>query len=699
MRTASLWVNSESVVVVETDAARKILHRSRLSSIAGLVNLSLLIVFILFPSALGAQEDPWLDSLKDAKGMKVGSRVPRFGDLERPERTAVPETPSVETGDTDARDQGRREATDTRSVDPKKEDTARLIREWITTARPPENAVEGNNVCYSNKGNVIGTVRGGVIESRHETGGIDPVYLWTNKKQLDSIDHCTMEQYVVARLKNESISRCAGRYGAVRNLKGMLLADAKAVVTRAGFEPIVAPGSPAKTAEQNGTIERQEPGPEIYLRKGQTLTLTVHSPYVPAGVVLPDFTGKRLGESRKWLEEQSLIVKVNPGAPAPVAEKSGTIEKQGPAPGTQVKEGDTVSLTVHSNYVSNDLLNVPDLRGLFYPDAKRKLEALGLSIVWRDGGLPNQRALADTFQKQEPSPGTKVSKGSTVFVWYYGEYTPTREDQVAAADCSRIQGSRAYWDNNLGKPQCGCFGGLTLNLAKTRCVTVDAHADELCARDLPGTVARGKMPDGKINCVCLEGYIWNASSNRCERQLSPQELCTRHHPGSIAQGTTVDGRVNCVCPQGSHWAAGKTHCVKLSPQEICAQHRPGSIYQGMLADGKINCVCPQGYRWAADNRSCVKQPVGPPITITPGSCNDQGMTLTYCLRNPPPYGGSTFICNDSSGRSWLQTEANMHLIQSLVRGQLNRQTGCHDGSSVVTPSRTFPGSLCKMPCR
>ncbi len=611
-----------------------------LSSISGLVTLSLLIVFIMLPSALGAQEDPWLDSLKDAKGMKVGSRVPRFGDLERPERTAVPETPGVEAGDTDARDQGRREATDPRSVDPKKEETALLIREWISTAKPPENAVEGNNVRYSNKGNVIGTVRGGVIESRHETGGIDPVYLWTNKRQLDSIDHCTMEEYVVARLKNESVSHCAGRYGAVRDLKDMRLADARAVVTGAGFGYSLSPGSPARTPEQEGTVEGQDPGPERFLKKGQTLTLTVRSPYLPPAVVLPDFTGKTLGESRKWLERNKLLPNVQPGSPAPTAEKSGTVEKQGPAPGIQVKAGDTVTLTVHAQYVDLrkvpdvvglnaqkaersiaatgltaviqpggapstreqsgtverqspnpgatitpgaevtlfvygafvDAIAVPDVGGLSYPDSRRKLEAAGLQAGRRDAGKPPEQRFADTVQRQEPAAGIRVSKGSSVLVWVYGQYVPTREEQVAASDCSRFPGSRAYWDDVSQKPACGCFDGLQWNPAKTQCVTADAHANELCAQQLPGSIAQGKTPDGKINCVCPQDYQWAAGKTHCV-QLSPQELCALHHPGSIPEGRTADGRVNCVCPQGFVWNAARTGCEKqLSPQDL----RPAS---------------------------------------------------------------------------------------------------------------------------
>ena len=521
-------------------------------------------------------------------------------------------------------------AIDPNANDPKDADVSRLIREWISTARPPENAVKGNNVRYSNKGNVVGKVRGGVIESRHETGGIDPVFLWTNKKKLDSVDHCTMEEYVVARLKKESIRSCAGRYGAVRDLKGLRLAEAKAAVAGAGFEYALAPGSPAKAPEQEGTVERQEPGPEQYLKKGRTVTLTVHSPFVPAAVVLPDFTGKPLGEARKWLEKNKLASALQPGSPAPTAGKSGTVEKQGPAPGSRVEAGETVTLTVHSDHVDlrtvpnlvglsagNAQKNiaaagltmvvqpggqpstreqagtverqrpdpgttippgaevtlivyapyvetrvVPDVRGLSYPDARARLEAAGFMIDRREGGKPAERRLADTAQRQEPAAGTKLSKGQAVPVWFYGPYTPTREEQVAATDCSGYPGSRASWDNSAGQPLCGCFDGLAWNLANTRCVTAEVRANELCARDLPGSVAQGKTPDGKINCVCPQGYTWDASQNACEKLIPPEELCTRNYPGSVPTGRDGSNKVICDCPQGYVWTADKKRCVQ-----------------------------------------------------------------------------------------------------------------------------------------
>jgi len=262
-------------------------------------------------------------------------------------------------------------------------------------------------------------------------------------------------------------------------------------------------------------------GAKWYL-KWKEASSCVQSKY-PRKVVLRDFRGEPLKKSKEWLEENRLTVKLNPGVPAPTENKSGTIQEQAPERGTQVKPGDTVTLTVHSKYVSLvSTVVVPDLTGLSYPDAKKKLEAMGLSIVWRDGGRPSLPALANTFQMQDPPAGTQVSKGETVYVWFYGAHTPTREERVAAADCSQYLKSRAYWDNNAGKPLCGCFDGLQWNLNATQCVTADVYAKEFCDREKPGSIAEGTTYDGKPNCVCSQGRVPTADNRSCvEKPIDP----------------------------------------------------------------------------------------------------------------------------------------------------------------------------------
>ena len=109
---------------------------------------------------------------------------------------------------------------------------------------------------------------------------------------------------------------------------------------------------------------------------------------------------------------------------------------------------------------------VPEVNGLSYTDSRRKLETAGFCHRQAGCGQTGGAALCKRSQKQDPPAGTKVSKGSDCALsGCYGQYIPTREEQVAATDCSQFPGTRAYWDNNAGKPMCGCFDGLQWNLA------------------------------------------------------------------------------------------------------------------------------------------------------------------------------------------------------------------------------------------
>jgi hypothetical protein len=100
---------------------------------------------------------------------------------------------------------------------------------------------------------------------------------------------------------------------------------------------------------------------------------------------------------------------------------------------------------------------------------------------------------------------------------------------VAATDCSQFLGSKAYWDNNVGKPLCGCFDGLQWNLTKTQCVTADVYNKEFCDREKPGSIAEGTTSDGKPNCVCPQGLVPTADIRSCvDKPIGPPiEECNK----------------------------------------------------------------------------------------------------------------------------------------------------------------------------
>ena len=312
------------------------------------------------------------------------------------------------------------------TANPAASDAATHIRDWMANARPPLNAVPGADVRYSPKGNEVGTVPGGTIRSAHEKGAnLDPNYLWTNKRTLDSVDHCSMEEYVVAKLKNESISHCVGRYGGVKDLTGERLPSAKNAVENAGLKPSISIGSPAKSPEGEGTIEKQKPDWKEPLKKGETVTLVVYSPYVPPGSVLPDFTGKSVKDANKWLKDNDFEVKLKPGSMAPSQEFSNAVAAQEPVAGTALIKGAKVVLTVHAPFV--DVRKVPNVVGFSAREAKEQLTARGFNIKPLPGSAATSKEKSNTVESQNPSPQTKIEAGSIVEVRIHSEYIDTRK--------------------------------------------------------------------------------------------------------------------------------------------------------------------------------------------------------------------------------------------------------------------------------
>ena len=416
--------------------------------------------------------------MESARGLSVGDLSPKYGDRKKTSPRSGSDTRPDSRDSGPPRSSGQRAGSTVQpgqDGEPSSPLMSELIKTWLTVAEPPENATRGAHLQYTMRGNVVGTVPGGIITSRHETGGFDPVYLWSERRKLDSVNHCTMEEFVNACVQNKSIAHCQGRYKPVPpppldDFKGMKASAARTAVQGKGLVPIVRESEPAPERGLERTVISQHPKPKTLLKRGETVELAVYGPYkalttvlgvrgksaaearqmlassglnpafepgepapnpgldnrvqrtdppegervqkgttvivklytphVSPGAILPDFSGQSLSEARKWLASNKLQASLQPGSPAPTAQKSGTIEKQGIAPGTKVAQGETITLTVHSGFV--ELRKVPDVVGLSAAEAKRRMSAMGLSALMKAGGTPSSRERAGTGGTTKP---------------------------------------------------------------------------------------------------------------------------------------------------------------------------------------------------------------------------------------------------------------------------------------------------------
>lgn len=192
------------------------------------VALAIILNIAMAPMAL-AQTDGWWQQLQQKQDHVTGNLGTRFtlDDLESGAGGGgadgsgadggIAESGADGTGgDGGATAGGPGPTTPAGAIDPGNREIAILIVTWLRAAEPPENATEGASLRYSNAAVKIGTTAdGGIITARHDPPVPDPVWLWNNRRQLDSIDHCTMEEYVTRSVNGESIALCRGRYNRI----------------------------------------------------------------------------------------------------------------------------------------------------------------------------------------------------------------------------------------------------------------------------------------------------------------------------------------------------------------------------------------------------------------------------------------------------------------------------------------------------
>ncbi|MCB1120551.1 MAG: PASTA domain-containing protein [Verrucomicrobiae bacterium] len=315
-------------------------------------------------------------------------------------------------------------------LDPNDPDIAGLIATWIAIAEPPQNATEGANLRYNQWGVVHGTVRGGVITET--TGKPDevglrssPEYLWSEKRDLDSVNHCTLGEFVINSLTGASMDYCRGRYqppvsAIVPSLVGMTMDEAENRLQGLGLTPEWRAGPPAPEERLTGTVANQGTVPGSSLQPGASVPLEIYlEPMRLASV--PDLMGKHVDEAEKLIQARGLEPILTVGEPAQSEQQQFTVQSQDPPPNSQLDEGSQVTITLYSQYVPPPTVTVPDLSGLTMTQLANTLKEVGLKGRWREGDPAPSTSLEKTVYEQSPIAGSEIPEGGTVTVTMYGD--------------------------------------------------------------------------------------------------------------------------------------------------------------------------------------------------------------------------------------------------------------------------------------
>ncbi|MEO3763550.1 Stk1 family PASTA domain-containing Ser/Thr kinase [Streptomyces sp. B8F3] len=153
-----------------------------------------------------------------------------------------------------------------------------------------------------------------------------------------------------------------------------------------------------------GRVISTDPGDGEKIRAGRAVEMVVSR---GAPVEVPDVVGDDQNDAAEELREEGLTVEV---ATETVysEEDAGTVAETSPEPGTELAEGDKVTLTISKG---PELLEVPDVVDMNVDDAEETLEDAGFSVD------VNQIFFGDTVWRQSPDDGDEAPRGSEITLW------------------------------------------------------------------------------------------------------------------------------------------------------------------------------------------------------------------------------------------------------------------------------------------
>lgn len=130
-------------------------------------------------------------------------------------------------------------------------------------------------------------------------------------------------------------------------------------------------------------------------------------------VVVPNLVGMPLQEARTTAQQVHLRVEIEGEEFSDEYPEPQTVIRVSPAPGTPVYEDSTLRLVIS---MGSSRVDVPDLRGLTLPEARRQLDAVNLRIGDQVRYQQSTRYERGRIIYTTPGPGERTQRGSSVEV-------------------------------------------------------------------------------------------------------------------------------------------------------------------------------------------------------------------------------------------------------------------------------------------
>ena len=195
----------------------------------------------------------------------------------------------------------------------------------------------------------------------------------------------------------------------IPDLEGLTLEEAENISQSEGIEIVVA-----------DTIFTNDLNPDIILEQfpssGKSVKLgrsiKVKITQFNQKILVPSLIGKTLRAAEITLDQNSIELDSIYYSFSTKYPK-GIVSWQSPAENDSIRKGFGVRVEVSNGLAPNDLVEVPNLRGIFLSEALKIINEKGF-IEGKIRYVENQKFLSNTIINQNPVDGTKIKQGSKI---------------------------------------------------------------------------------------------------------------------------------------------------------------------------------------------------------------------------------------------------------------------------------------------
>ena len=217
---------------------------------------------------------------------------------------------------------------------------------------------------------------------------------------------------IVAVLAYLLLNGGSGNTASVPSVVGQTQAQAVSEVQRAGLVPVVVK---VASSDKPGIVVSSNPQFGTKVAPHSKVTLRVSAG--PKKVTIPNVVGQSEGQAQSTLQGLGLNVTTKTDPTSTLAQ--GKVAKTNPPPGTQVKQGSTVTL-----FVSGGGTQVPSVIGDPKATAESILSSAGFQVKVVTVAGPAGSTPGTVFN-QQPTNGTTAAAGSTVTIFVAAATQPT----------------------------------------------------------------------------------------------------------------------------------------------------------------------------------------------------------------------------------------------------------------------------------